>query len=66
MTDFEALRDALVDRYALERELAAGGMATAYPTRDGSSTCRRFGVPIPDCLNVVLRWFDEPRAKVPR
>jgi serine/threonine protein kinase len=30
----EALRDALSDRYAIERELRRGGMATVYLARD--------------------------------
>ena len=30
----EALRSALADRYALERELGHGGMATVYLARD--------------------------------
>ncbi len=35
MTDqIERLREALADRYALERELGAGGMATVYLARD--------------------------------
>lgn len=32
--DFERLKAALADRYALERELGAGGMATVYLARD--------------------------------
>ena len=31
---FDRLRDALADRYAIERELGAGGMATVYLARD--------------------------------
>ncbi|HEY6807450.1 MAG TPA: serine/threonine-protein kinase, partial [Gemmatimonadales bacterium] len=35
MSDFfDTLRDALADRYALERELGRGGMATVYLARD--------------------------------
>ncbi len=31
---FEHLKAALADRYAIEEELGAGGMATVYLTRD--------------------------------
>ena len=34
MADVAPLRDALQDRYALERELGRGGMATVYLARD--------------------------------
>ena len=34
MDVFDTLRRALVDRYAIERELGAGGMATVYLARD--------------------------------
>ncbi len=35
MTDtFERLKAALADRYAIERELGAGGMATVYLAED--------------------------------
>ncbi len=34
MTSFDALREALADRYAIERELGRGGMATVYLARD--------------------------------
>ena len=33
-SQLESLRMALVDRYALERELGDGGMATVYVVRD--------------------------------
>ena len=31
---FERLKAALTDRYAIEREIGAGGMATVYLARD--------------------------------
>ncbi len=31
---FDRLKTALADRYAIERELGAGGMATVYLARD--------------------------------
>ena len=31
---FEKLKDALADRYAIEREIGSGGMATVYLARD--------------------------------
>ncbi len=34
MADFHRLKEALADRYALERELGAGGMATVYLAHD--------------------------------
>lgn len=35
MTDaFDRLKSALADRYAIERELGAGGMATVYMAHD--------------------------------
>ena len=34
MTTFEDLRLSLADRYAIERELGRGGMATVYLARD--------------------------------
>ncbi len=38
MTDpFERLRGALADRYSIERELGAGGMATVYLAEDLSA-----------------------------
>ena len=38
MTDtFERLKAALADRYAIERELGAGGMATEEPQCPGNS-----------------------------
>ena len=33
MTDLASLSTALSDRYRIERELGAGGMATVYPIR---------------------------------
>ena len=34
MNDIETLTAALSDRYAIEREIGAGGMATVYLARD--------------------------------
>ena len=34
---FKRLREALADRYALERELGAGGMATVYGKPDSAA-----------------------------
>ena len=34
MNDIETLTAALADRYAIEREIGAGGMATVYLARD--------------------------------
>ncbi len=41
MTDtFERLKQALADRYAIERELGSGGMATVYLAEDLKHTAR--------------------------
>ena len=41
MTDaFSRLKSALADRYAIERELGAGGMATVYLAEDLKHHCK--------------------------
>ncbi len=37
---FERLKAALADRYAIERELGSGGMATVYLAEDLKHTAR--------------------------
>lgn len=36
-TDILVLTEALADRYATQRELRHGGMATVYPARDSGT-----------------------------
>lgn len=72
---FDHLKAALADRYILERELGAGGMATAYLAHDPRHN-RKVAIKVmhdqaagraaPAADAVVLNWFDELRAKVPR
>lgn len=67
---FDRLKQALADRYLLDRELGAGGMATVFlaVSRDGERfLMTRLPVERPrPRIAVVLNWFDELRAKVPR
>ena len=70
-SDLGGLSTALADRYRIERELGAGGMATVYLAHDVlSPDGQRFvmvrstdavssGTP----LHVVLHWFDQLRAQ---
>jgi hypothetical protein len=52
----ERLRAALADRYRIERELGAGGMATVYLAEDLKHD-RRVAVK-------VVNWFDELRRRM--
>ena len=75
----------MADRYVLERELGAGGMASvflAHDTRHNRKVAIKVMHPESDGerflmtrltaerprpqITVVLNWFDELRARVPR
>ncbi len=72
MTDLiERLTTALADRYTIERELGAGGMATVYLARDGTRLVRVW-LP-PGRSSFVGRGFSVfvirrgcPRSGIPR
>jgi len=57
------LQSALADRYRLDREAGAGGMATVYLAQDGRHDRRGVGETE---LVVVQNWFEELKARVGR
>ena len=81
MESFDRLKAALADRYTIERKLGSGGMADVYLTHDIPHN-RKVAIKVmhPELAQlvgverflreiettVVLNWFDELRARVPR
>ena len=67
MSDLPArLTAALADRYRIERELGAGGMATVYLAEDLKHQ-RQVAINLPDTSNTVVyveNWLPDLLAKV--
>ena len=56
MEPSDRLKVSLADRYTIERKIGAGGRADVYLS----------GERFQPRIVVVLNWFDELRARVPR
>ncbi len=59
---FDRLKTALEDRYAIDRQLGAGGMATVYLAEDLKHHFLRDASPLH--VVVVQHFFEELKAKM--